>query len=347
MSKLPELGFYALGGHVESPRDMLAELALAEELGLGTAFFSERFNVKELASLTGAAAAVTNEITIATAATNHNTRHPIVTAAWATTLHRLTGGRFVLGLGRGLAPQLKAFGLPPVTTAQLEDFIGLMRGLWRGETIQDHAGPAGTYPTLRLDPSFDETIPIGLTAFGPATLALAGRAADVVILHTYFADETVRRCVETVRRAAEEAGRDPAAVKVWACYATVPDYLPVEVQLKRTVARLATYLQVYGDLLVKTNNWDAAVLQKFRDDPVVSGLSGWADAVATPAQIEHIADILPDEWLAPAATGSAQRCAQKIDAQFDLGVDGVIMHCSTPQDLTAVVAAYSSAQAAR
>ena len=45
---MPELGFYALGGHVESPREMYGELALAERLGLGTAFFSERFNVKEL-----------------------------------------------------------------------------------------------------------------------------------------------------------------------------------------------------------------------------------------------------------------------------------------------------------
>ncbi|MFF0816775.1 TIGR03857 family LLM class F420-dependent oxidoreductase [Rhodococcus sp. NPDC003318] len=338
---LPELGFYALGGHVESPREMYDELALAERLGLGTAFFSERFNVKELGSLTGAAGAVTERLNIATAVTNHNTRHPMVTAAWATTMHRLTNGRFVLVLGRGLAPQLEAFGLPPITTAQMEDFIGLMRRLWRGETIQEHAGPAGNYPALRLDPTFDEDIPIGLTAFGPATLALAGRAADIVVLHTYFSDDTVVRCVNAVRAAAEKAGRDPKAVKVWSCFATVPDHLPDEVQLKKTVARLATYLQVYGDLMVKTNNWDPAALQKFRDDPVVAGLNGWCDAVATRAEIEHIAEILPAEWLEAAATGSAEACAEKVSSQFDLGVDGVIMHCSTPAELEPVVAAYS------
>lgn len=98
----PELGFYALGGHVESPRDLLDEVALAERLGLGTVFLSERFNVKELATLTGAAGAVTEKLRTATAATNHNTRHPAVTAAWASTMHRLTRGRFTLGLGRGL-----------------------------------------------------------------------------------------------------------------------------------------------------------------------------------------------------------------------------------------------------
>ncbi|MFC9838493.1 TIGR03857 family LLM class F420-dependent oxidoreductase [Rhodococcus sp. NPDC127530] len=338
---MPELGFYALGGHVESPREMYDELALAERLGLGTAFFSERFNVKELAKLTGAAGAVTERLNIATAATNHNTRHPMVTAAWATTMHRLTNGRFVLGLGRGLAPQLKAFGLPPVTTAQMEDFIGLMRRLWRGETVDGHSGPAGSYPTLRLDPAFDENIPIGLTAFGPATLALAGRAADVVVLHTYFSDETVARCVNAVRNAAEKAGRDPAMVKVWSCFATVPDHLPVELQLKKSVARLATYLQVYGDLMVKTNNWDPGALQTFRDDPVVTGLEGWCDAVATPSEIEHISGILPAEWLDAAATGSADACAKRVSSQFELGVDGVIMHCSTPAELEPVVEAYT------
>lgn len=107
--RAPELGFYTLAGHVESPRQMLEELRYAERLGLGTAFLSERFNVKEAASLSGAAGAVTEQLTIATAATNHNTRHPAVTAAWATTMHRSTGGRFVLGLGRGLAPQLEAY----------------------------------------------------------------------------------------------------------------------------------------------------------------------------------------------------------------------------------------------
>ncbi|RTL67767.1 MAG: TIGR03857 family LLM class F420-dependent oxidoreductase [Pseudonocardiaceae bacterium] len=340
MTRAPELGFYTLGGHVENPRVMLDELRLAERLGFGTAFLSERFSVKEAASLTGAMGAVTETMRIATAATNHNTRHPAVTAAWATTMHRLTGGRFTLGLGRGLAPQLQAFGLPPVTTAQLADFIGLMRRLWRGETVVDHDGPAGRYPRLRLDPTFDEDVTIGLTAFGPATLTLAGRAADMVVLHTYFSDETVQRCVKAVRTAAEQAGRDPAAVQVWSCYATVPDTLDEETRLRRTIARLATYLQVYGDLLVRTNAWDPAALQRFRDDPVVAGLSGWADIVAGRDEIEHIAGVLPEAWTAAAATGSAQECARRVRAQLDLGVDGVIMHCSTPAELEPVIGAY-------
>ena len=99
---LPELACYGLAGHTESPRDLLVECAEAERVGIGSVFLSERFNVKEAASLTGAAAAVTTTLGIATGVTNHNTRHPLVTAAWGATVHRLSGGRFALGIGRGV-----------------------------------------------------------------------------------------------------------------------------------------------------------------------------------------------------------------------------------------------------
>ncbi len=60
------------------------------------------------ATLAGAVGAVSSEIGIATAAMNHNARHPLVTAAYAMTMHKLTGGRFSLGLGRGIAPIVNA-----------------------------------------------------------------------------------------------------------------------------------------------------------------------------------------------------------------------------------------------
>lgn len=340
VEQLNELGFYTLAGAPRSPAELLDEVPAAEALGLGSVFISERFNIKEAVTLSGAVGATSRRLGIATAATNHNTRHPIVTASYATTMHRLTGGRFTLGLGRGIAPLFDAYGLPRITTAQLEDMAGLLRRLFRGEVVVGHDGPAGRYPILHLDADFDEDVPLGLVAFGPNSLALAGRAMDMVVLHTFFTDETVERAVATVRRAAEEAGRDPASVRIWSCYATVHDGLPEELRLRKTVGRLATYLQGYGDLLARTNGWDPAVLERFRADPVVSSVGGAIDAKADTATLEHIAELLPDEWLEPAATGSPQRCAERVLRQFDLGVDGVIMHGATPDELAPVVEAY-------
>jgi len=185
------------------------------------------------------------------------------------TMHCLTGGRFTLGIGRGVRILQEAFAMAPITTAQMEDFAGVMRRLFRGETIVGHDGPIGRYPALRLGKEFSADIPLGLVAFGPDSLALGGRAFDQVVLHTFFTDETLARCVRTVKRAAEQAGRDPAQVKVWSCFATIGDHLSEELRLRKTVGRLATYLQAYGDLMVRTNGWDPQVLQRFRADAVV------------------------------------------------------------------------------
>lgn len=339
----PELGCYLLAGAPRSPRDLLDEVSGAETLGLGTAFISERFNIKEAATLSGAAGAASETIRIATAATNHNTRHPMVTASYATTMHRLTGGRFVLGLGRGIKPMFDAFGIPQITTAQLEDFALLMRRLWKGEVVVGHDGPVGRFPILHLDASFDEDIPLAITAFGPRTLDLGGRVFDEVVLHTFFTDETLQRCVTTVKEAAERAGRDPAEVRVWSCFATVGDHLAEEVRLKKTVGRMATYLQGYGDLMVHTNRWDPEPLVRFRADEIVSGMRGAIDQVATTEQLEHIAMLIPDEWLAPAATGSSEQCAEAVRGQLALGADGVILHGATPAELEPIVEAYRAA----
>jgi probable F420-dependent oxidoreductase len=233
-----------------------------------------------------------------------------------------------------------AFGIPPVTTAQMEDFAQVMRRLWNGEVIFNHDGPIGKYQVLFLDPDFKEDIRLAVVAFGPQTLALGGRAFDDVILHTYFTPETLQRCVKTVKDAAEKAGRDPDSVRVWSCFATVGDHLPEELRLKKTVARLATYLQGYGDLLVTTNNWDPAVLQRFREDAVVTSIPGGIDHKATAEQIAHIATLIPDEWLEPSATGSAAQCVDRIRKEFDYGADALIMHGATPDELAPVVAAY-------
>lgn len=344
MGTFPELGFYTLAGAPETPRALISEVREAEKLGLGACFISERFNVKEAFTLSGAVGAVSENMRIITAATNHNTRHPIVSASHATTMHFMTGGRFTLGIGRGITPMQDAFGIDRITTAQMEDFAHLMRRLWKGETIVGHDGPAGSWPVLRLDTSFDEEIALAIVAFGHNTLELGGRAFDDVILHTFFTDETLVRCVNTVKTAAERAGRDPDSVRVWSCFATVGDNISADLQTKKLVGRLATYLQAYGDLMVKTNDWDPAALEAFRTDPIVSTFKGAIDGKATAHELEHIATLIPNEWLASAATGTAEECAAAVRNQFKLGADGVIMHGATPTELAPIVEAYATAK---
>jgi 5,10-methylenetetrahydromethanopterin reductase len=337
--RVVELACYGLAGHVDDPRDLLDEVRDAERIGLGSVFLSERFNVKEAATLCGAAAAVSEEVGIATGVNNTPTRHPLVTAAWCTTMHRLTRGRFALGIGRGIGPLLDIMGIPRITMAQMEDAVGIYRRLWKGEAIFGHDGPAGRYPLLSLGSDFDEDIPVMAACLGFKTMRWAGGLLDGVILHTFVSDEALARCVAEVRAGAEEAGRDPASVKVWSVLATLhePDH---ERLLRGVTGRMATYFQAYGDALVAMNGWDPAPLERFRADEVVQSVPGAIDAVATIEQLEHIRTLIPEAWL-PAAVGSAEQCASRALDQLAAGADGVILHGSTPAELEPVVQAYA------
>src|SRR5205085_3792723 len=127
------------------------------------------------------------------------------------------------------------YGIPRIKTAEMEDFVGIMRRLFRGEAVVGHNGPAGAWPVLHLDATLSEHLPMSLVAFAPASLKLGGRCFDEVVLHTYFTDETTERAVRTVKQAAEQAGRNPGDVLVWSCFATIGDHLPEPLRLKKSV----------------------------------------------------------------------------------------------------------------
>src|SRR5262245_50859352 len=257
MLRFPELGIYLLPGHTDAPADLLREVKQAEALGLGSAWISERVDVKELGARAGAAAAVTDTIWIGAGVTNVNTRHPLLTASLATTVSRLSGGRFALGVGRGIGVRSAMLGLAPVHNAELVAFADLMRRLWRGERVMGHSSALGKFPYLHQAAWMQEPIPLLMTAFGERSLEFAGSVFDGVILHTFLSDAAVARAVALVRRGAEKAGRDPASVKVWSVLAVACD-ASEERTLKLLTARMATYMQApgYGELLFAINGWD-------------------------------------------------------------------------------------------
>jgi probable F420-dependent oxidoreductase len=337
----PELGIYLLPGHTDSPADLLREVRDAEALGLGSAWISERFDVKELGALAGAAAAVTSEIWIGSGVTNIDTRHPLLLASLATTVWRLSGGRFALGVGRGIGVRSAMLGLPPVRNAQLAAFADLMRRLWRGERVVGHASALGKFPYLHQAGWMNESIPLLMTAFGARSLEFAGSVFDGVILHTFLSDEAVARAVALVRRGAEKAGRDPAAVRVWSVLAVACN-ASEERELKLLTARMATYLQApgYGELLLAINGWDPQRLAEFRASPAVRQIPGAIDALATPEQLRAIRELIPQQWL-PAAAGSPAQCARRIADQFDAGADGVILHASLPHEVAPALEAWA------
>ena len=337
-SKFPELGFYGLPGHSRTPRDILKQAKDAEALGIGNIMISERADYKEISALCGAVAAVTENIYIGTSGTNLNTRHPVITASMGSTLNSLSEGRFALGLAKGVGLRWKAMNVDFPTFEREAEFVQLMRKLWRGERELGHQSALGQYSALQLADYVSEDIPVLYVGFGPKSLQQAGKVYDGAHLHTFMSDQALSEAVAHFRAGEAESRRTGG--KLWSVFATACD-VSEERYLKLIVARLATYLQIprYGEALVNVNGWDMDTLKSFRSAPIVAGMTGAIDSVASYAELAEIEKLIPKEWR-HAAVGDAKACAQRWLDQFNAGADGIIIHASTPEEFAPVLDEY-------
>jgi probable F420-dependent oxidoreductase len=327
------LGAYLLPGRVRDPRAAVGQAQAAEHLGLGTVWISERWGTKDLAVLAGAVGQATSEVRIAAGITHFLVRHPVILASTAMTLQALTGGRFVLGVGRSVGPMWTAVGLPQMTNQVIVDSADIVRRLCRGEKVR-YDGPAGRYPILKLGDLPDAPPPpLVFAAIGPKSLQLAGEHFDGVLLHPFLTAEAVARSATVAREAAAAAGRDPAAVRVCATVVVAPDLTPDEEEAV-VGGRAVTYFQIpsFGEQLAGVNGWDTAPLDRLRSHPQLDGIRGSADNVFTRDQLAEVSRLLPREWLETgAAVGSAATCARRLRAYLDAGADELVLHGSTPE----------------
>src|SRR3546814_16118573 len=108
----------------------------------------------------------------------------------ATTMHRLSHGRYALGLGRGFDVLFDVMGLPRVTGAQLEDAMDIYRRLWRGEAVAGHDGPAGQFPWLQQDANQTERTQIMMLGTGTRPPGLARRIQGGLARTPFFTPPT-------------------------------------------------------------------------------------------------------------------------------------------------------------
>ena len=130
------------------------------------------------------------------------------------------------------------------------------------------------------------------------------------------------------------------SIRIWSVLATVGDHIAEDVRLKKTVGRLATYLQAYGDVLVRVNRWDPDVLARFGADS--SSRASTARSTPRPPRrsSRRVPALIPADSITAAATGTPQQCAATVAEQFGLGVNGVILHGATPDELAPILPAY-------
>ena len=162
------------------------------------------------------AAARTRRVRLGVAVVNAPFYPPALLAKIATTVDRLSGGRLDLGLGLGWMPEeFRAVGASmDGRGAQLVDTIAALREVWADGVVSLDGASAGTpQPVMAPSPLQTPRPPLLLGGSAPAALRRAGRIADGWVSASTADLSTLREPIGIVRRAAEEAGRDPDALR--------------------------------------------------------------------------------------------------------------------------------------
>jgi alkanesulfonate monooxygenase SsuD/methylene tetrahydromethanopterin reductase-like flavin-dependent oxidoreductase (luciferase family) len=143
-------------------------------------------------------------------------RTPMGFAISAATVSKMSGGRFILGVGSGqadLAAYRRTWNLRGTSTLGLmRDYVTTIKSLLRGETV-DYTGPSIELHGVKLNMAPPPPTPVYLAALGPKMTMLAGEIADGVSLN-WCDPETIALSRQRVQEAAERAGRDPSEVKL-------------------------------------------------------------------------------------------------------------------------------------
>lgn len=168
-------------------------------------------------------------------------RNAAFTAMEFGALARLHPGRFLPGIGHGVADWMRQIGaMPDSPLAALEETLVAVRALLRGETF-GASGREVRLDGVRLDHPPASAAPVSAGVRGPRSLALSGRTADGTILAECSAPEYVVWARERIAKGRSEAGRDgedrPHRLTVYALCSVDGDRAAARRELRPVVAR--------------------------------------------------------------------------------------------------------------
>jgi probable F420-dependent oxidoreductase len=204
-------------------------IQLAERHGFEYAWtYDSHVLWQESVPLLAVAARETSRIKLGHFVTNPATREPTVLASAYATLHDLSDGRMVMGVGRGDSA-VRYIGSQPMKVAEFERACAMVHEFMNGREV------VWNDKELQLKwvrPELPD-IPMWVAGYGPKALGVAGRVGDGVIIQ--LADpEIIQWIMSTARKAAEEAGRDPAALK---CIVGAPSHVTSDIADAREQVR--------------------------------------------------------------------------------------------------------------
>ena len=270
----------------------------------------------------------TRRARLATAVTEAIRRHPAEIAQAALSLHHLSHGRFVLGIGAGERENVEPYGLSYAgQVSRLEEALYVIRLLWsskdyvsfRGRYVQLDRAIVGLGPYRRTYP------PIWIAAHGPRTMRLVARYGDGWLpTHQMEPDEYAER-LTTIRRAAREMGRDLRSLT--ASYEMSAVLARSHEEAHRLLDSNALRL---GALILPPQTWAKAGAEHPFGDRY-RGVVDWIPSRVDPKEIrEHMRRVPREVIHAGFDHGTAEQLAARARSYQALGLNHLVVRNVTP-----------------
>lgn len=222
------------------------------------------------------AAVETSRIRLGTGVTNPFTRHAAVTASAIATVHAVSNGRAVLGIGRGDSA-LAHLGRAPASPDALAHYLGQLQGYLRGEDVPFDGD--GDLARLRLAdqptgsriqwlrPDRHAKIPVDVAATGPRVIEIGARLADRVTFAVGADHTRVRWAIDTALAARAAAGLDPSALGLGAYVNVVVDDDPEKARHlgEGGLSLVARFGAMHGTPTGPTSETEKRVMQEIHD----------------------------------------------------------------------------------
>jgi 5,10-methylenetetrahydromethanopterin reductase len=210
-----DLGTVAIGRTGVVLRDPLAWhdvveiVEAAEDTGYEAVFVPEIAGREAFSTLAGFAVS-TSRMGLGTGVVTVSSRSPTTTAMAAATVHDLSAGRMILGIGTG---DTRALARVPAGVLELtRRYVQVVREALSGHAVQaEDLFSVGGF-RLALSSEYDPP-PVWLGALGDRMIRLAAEVADGVLLN-WCTPERVAAARRLIEEGAERAGRSPAEVTV-------------------------------------------------------------------------------------------------------------------------------------
>jgi probable F420-dependent oxidoreductase len=257
------------------------------------------------------AAQATTTMKLGHCVTNPGTREPTVLASGYATLHDISNGRMAMGIGRGDSAR-RYIGQQPVKVAEFERRLRMIKDFMNGREVEWN----GKELHLKwVRPELPE-IPMWVAGYGPKALAVAGRVGDGVVIQ--LADPVIIEWImDTARKAAEEAGRDPSQLQ---CIVSAPSFVSDDIGHARDQVRwFPAMVSNHVMDLVERYGFDSEIPHELTEFVRVRKFYDYDDHSRVGAKHgEFVTDEICDRFC---VLGNAERATAKLKELEAVGVD--------------------------